>query len=82
LSSVPVRAFLSAGVPVALSTDDPLLFGVGLAGQYAICRSELGLTDAELAAVAASGIRASAAPSPLKETLLSEVDQWLSCDGK
>jgi adenosine deaminase len=82
LSAVPVRAFLSAGVPVALSTDDPLLFGVGLAGQYQICRDELGLTDGELGAIAAGGIRASAAPAALKETLLSEVDDWLSCDGK
>ncbi|GAB1510020.1 adenosine deaminase [Actinophytocola sp. KF-1] len=82
LPAIPVRAFLSAGVPVALSTDDPLLFGVGLAGQYEICRDVLGLTDAELAAVAAGGIRASAAPAELKNTLLSEVDDWLSCDGK
>jgi adenosine deaminase len=82
LSAIPVRAFLSAGVPVALSTDDPLLFGVGLAGQYDICRSELGLTDVELAAVAAGGIRASAAPVSLKETLLAEVEEWLASDSK
>ena len=82
LATVPVRTFLSAGVPVALSTDDPLLFGVGLAGQYQICRDELGLTDAELASIAASGIRASAAPAALKTALLTEVDEWLSCDAK
>jgi adenosine deaminase len=77
LSTIPVRSFLSAGVPVALSTDDPLLFGVGLTGQYEICRRELGLTDAELAAVAAGGIRASAAPAGLKSRLLGEVEAWL-----
>jgi len=82
LAEVPVRAFLTAGVPVALSTDDPLLFGVGLAGQYEICRDTLGLTDIELAAVAAGGIRASAAPRSLKTTMLSEVDAWLACDSK
>ncbi|MFC4856531.1 adenosine deaminase [Actinophytocola glycyrrhizae] len=82
LSTVPVRAFLSAGVPVALSTDDPLLFGVGLAGQYEICRNSLGLTDTELATVAAGGIRTSAAPEPLKKTLLAEVDEWLSFASK
>lgn len=82
LASVPVRTFLAAGVPIALSTDDPLLFGVGLAGQYEICRDVLGLTDTELATIAASGIRASAAPEPLKKTLLNEVDAWLSCHGK
>lgn len=82
LAAIPVRAFLAAGVPVALSTDDPLLFGVGLTGQYEICRDVLGLTDTELAAVAAGGIRASAAPADLKTTLLNEVDDWLTCDSK
>jgi adenosine deaminase len=82
LAEIPVRTFLSAGVPVALSTDDPLLFGVGLAGQYEICRDALGLSDVELAAIAADGIRASAAPTSLKTTLLSQVDEWLTCDSK
>jgi adenosine deaminase len=78
LSTVPVRALLAAGVPVALSTDDPLLFGVGLAGQYEICRDALGLTDAELAVVAADGIRASTAPTETKTRLLAEVAGWLA----
>lgn len=82
LAAIPVRTFLAAGVPVALSTDDPLLFGVGLAGQYKICRDTLGLDDVELAAIAAGGIRASAAPPALKSTLLKEVDDWLTCDSK
>jgi adenosine deaminase len=78
LSAVPVRALLAAGVPVALSSDDPLLFGVGLGGQYEICREVLGLTDAELAVVAADGIRASTAPTETKGGLLAEVDGWLA----
>jgi adenosine deaminase len=78
LAAIPLRTFLSAGVPVALSTDDPLLFGVGLAGQYEICRTSLGLTDEELASLAASGIRASAAPAELKTRLLTEVATWLA----
>ena len=82
LASIPVRTFLAADVSVALSTDDPLLFGVGLAGQYEICRAVLGLTDPELATIARGGIRASAAPEPLKQTLLTEVDDWLSCHSK
>jgi adenosine deaminase len=77
LAAIPLRTFLSAGVPVALSTDDPLLFGVGLAGQYEICRRSLGLTDEELASLAASGIRASAAPGELKTRLLKGVATWL-----
>jgi len=78
LSTIPVRTFLFEGVPVALATDDPLLFGVGLAGQYTICRESLGLTDQELAVLAADSIRVSAAPAALKAHLLSQVDTWLA----
>jgi adenosine deaminase len=58
LTAVPVRALLAAGVPVALGTDDPLLFGASLADQYALCRDVLGCTDAELAALAADSLAA------------------------
>ncbi|TDE08898.1 adenosine deaminase [Jiangella asiatica] len=78
LASVPVRAALAAGVPVAIGSDDPLLFGVGLAGQYALCRDVLALDDAELAALARGGITASAASADLKRTLLAGVDTWLA----
>jgi adenosine deaminase len=78
LTTIPLAVFLSAGVPVALSTDDPLLFGVGLAGQYEICRASLGLTDEQLAWLATSGIRASAASAEVKDRLLAEVATWLT----
>jgi adenosine deaminase len=78
LAAVPVRALLAAGVPVALGTDDPLLFGVGLAGQYAIARDLLGCSDAELAALARHSIAASTAPAGLKGRLLTGVDAWLA----
>lgn len=78
LAAIPVRALLDAGVPVALATDDPLLFGTGLAGQYAICRDVLGLTDADLARIAAASIRHSAAPRQLKAELLRRCEAWLT----
>ena len=74
---VPVRSFLSAGVPVTLATDDPLLFGVGLAGQYALAREEMGCSDEELAAIARHSIEASAAPGPLRTRMLDGVREWL-----
>jgi adenosine deaminase len=81
LASLPVRSLLAAGVPVALGTDDPLLFGVGLAGQYAIARELLGCSDAELAALARHSIAASAAPAGLKSRLAAGVDAWLATPG-
>ncbi|RIQ10879.1 adenosine deaminase family protein, partial [Jiangella rhizosphaerae] len=82
LDELPVRTFLAADVPVAIGSDDPLLFAVGLAGQYALCRDVLGLTDAELAALARGSITSSAAPEPLRRTLLAGVDAWLTADGR
>jgi adenosine deaminase len=80
LSAVPVRALLAHGVPVALGTDDPLLFGAGLVEQYQIARDQLGCTDEELAALAAHSIAGSAAPAPVKARLLAGVRDWLAIE--
>lgn len=78
LAALPLRALLAAGVPVALGTDDPLLFGAGLAGQYAIARDVLACSDAELAALAGHSIAASAAPAETKAALTTAVTTWLA----
>jgi adenosine deaminase len=77
LAEIPVGPVLAAGVPVTLASDDPLLFGVGLAGQYQIARSELGLPDEALAGIAWDGIEASAAPDGVKADLFAGVNRWL-----
>jgi adenosine deaminase len=77
LAAVPVATLLDAGVPVAIASDDPLLFGTGLAGQFEICRDVLGLDDHQLAALAGHGVRASAAPPDVKAVLLTGIDGWL-----
>ncbi len=77
LPSVPVARLLAAGVPVTLASDDPLLFGVGLAGQYRICRDVLGLSDRQLADIAEHGVRTSAAPPDVGATLLAGIAEWL-----
>jgi adenosine deaminase len=74
LDSVP--ALLADGVPVALATDDPLLFGVGMVGQYELVRSVC--SDAELAAIAGASVRASHAPARLRQELLGGIQGWLS----
>ncbi|GIG59375.1 putative adenosine/adenine deaminase [Longispora fulva] len=70
-------ALLDAGVPVALGTDDPLLFEVGLAGEYQIAR-DLGCDDVTLAQLARDSIVHSAAPGEVRQVLLEGVDAWLS----
>ncbi|GAB3432427.1 adenosine deaminase family protein [Flindersiella endophytica] len=81
LASVPLRPLLAAGVPVALATDDPLIFEVGLAGQYTIAREHLGCTDEELALLAEQSIAVSAAPEAVRQRLLIGVRDWLAGDG-
>ncbi|MFC7620219.1 adenosine deaminase [Microlunatus sp. GCM10028923] len=77
LASIPLDQLAAAGVPVALATDDPLIFGVGLAGQYALVREHLDHADAALAALAEQSVAASAAPAGLKEELRAGIRNWL-----
>ena len=73
---VPLRTLMAAGAQIALGADDPLLFGSRLLEQYETAR-RIGLDDAELAGLAASSIRLSAAPEPVRSRLLDGVRDWL-----
>ncbi|HEV2781051.1 MAG TPA: adenosine deaminase [Actinophytocola sp.] len=77
LAALPVRALLAAGVPVTLGSDDPLLFGAHVTDQYRIARASLGLSDAELAAIARHSVAASAAPAEVKRRLKDGISAWL-----
>jgi adenosine deaminase len=80
VTDVPVRALFEAGARIALGADDPLLFGSRLARQYELTRKAYGFSDAELAELARSSIRGSAAPVDVRKRLLEEVDAWLAPD--
>ncbi|MGQ7295428.1 adenosine deaminase [Quadrisphaera sp. KR29] len=75
----PLARLLEAGVACSVGPDDSLLFGPGLLEEYQTCRTALGLDDAQLAAVARSGIEAAAhAPSALVSGALERVEAWLT----
>ena len=78
LTSVPLPQLLKAGATVALGADDPLLFGSRLAAQYATMRAAHDLPDETLAELARMSVRASRAPSDVRERLLAGVDAWLA----
>lgn len=80
LDHLPLRRLFDAGAPIALGTDDPLLFGPRLVEQYRIAREAFGFSDAELAALAGMSIRGSGAPDSLKKELLTGVEAWLAAD--
>ena len=77
---VPLRQIMAAGVDIALSADDPLLFDSRLLDQYALARNELGFSDAELADLARSSIRASRMPADLRTRAYEDIDRWLATD--
>ncbi|WP_370289251.1 adenosine deaminase [Nocardioides sp.] len=80
LTSVPLPTLLEAGATIALGADDPLLFGSRLAGQYATMRAAHDLDDARLAELARMSLRASRAPSDVRERALADIDAWLNSD--
>jgi adenosine deaminase len=76
LAAVPLRELFDAGVRVALGADDPLLFDSRLLAQYEAARTVHGFDDDELAELARMSVRGSAAPSDIRDGLLSEIDAW------
>jgi adenosine deaminase len=81
ITEVPLRTIMDEGIPVALGADDPLLFGQRLTAQYAAAR-DLGLDDAELAALARDSILASRAPEHVRAEVLAEIEAWLAPDAQ
>ena len=78
LSSHPLPRLLAAGVPCSINADDPLLFGPGLLEEYELCRAELGLSDAQLAAVALTSLDHSGAPEGLVVEAAAAINSWLA----
>lgn len=57
-SAHPLRTLLAAGVRVALSADDPSLFGTTTSGEYRFAREQLGLDEAEIRLLAGNSFHA------------------------
>jgi len=74
----PLPALLAAGVGCSLGADDPLMFGAGLLDEYESARSELGLSDDQLAALARTSVQTSGAPASVIAAATAGIDAWLS----
>lgn len=77
LAHVPVLRLIEAGATVALGADDPLLFHSRLLAQYETARDIYGLSDAQLAQLAASSIDASLASAERKSAWHADIAAWL-----
>lgn len=71
LARHPLPAMLAARLNVSVNSDDPAYFGGYIGANYAACTQALGLTAADLAALAANSIRSSFLPQRQKNALLA-----------
>lgn len=78
LADHPLPTLLSKGVACTINSDDPLLFGCNLLGEYEVCRREMGLDDDLLAACAQASFQHSLAPDAIKEQGLAGIKAWLA----
>jgi aminodeoxyfutalosine deaminase len=69
----PLREMVSGGLFVTLNSDDPPMFGTSLSNEYLVAGRDLGFSGAELAGLAANGVRASFLDEPAKDALLAEI---------
>jgi aminodeoxyfutalosine deaminase len=69
----PLRRMTEAGLFVTLNSDDPPMFGTSLSNEYLVAGRDLGFSPAELAGLAANGVRASFLAEAEKEALLAEI---------
>jgi aminodeoxyfutalosine deaminase len=73
IAAHPLRRMVEAGLLVTLNSDDPPMFGTSLSNEYLIAGRDLGFSPAELAGLAASGVRASFLEPAAKQGLLAEI---------
>ncbi len=77
LAEHPLPRLHEAGVRISLNTDDPLLYGVDVPGEYRRCAEEFGWDRAVLGEVARTSIDSCFAPAERRAALLAELEWFL-----
>ena len=72
----PIDRLRRAGVVVSINTDDPVLLGASLQGEYALCSQAFGWSDEDLRALARNSIDASFAGADVKARLYGDLARW------
>ncbi len=70
----PLRRFLEAGIRCTISTDDPMLFGNTLVGEYESLHRDGGFTAAELVGLMKNGFAVADLDAGTREGYLQAVD--------
>lgn len=76
LEDHPLHAFVEAGVPVTINSDDPPMFATSLNREYEVAAGMLGLDEQGVADLARNAVRASFAPEDVKARILGEIDAY------
>jgi adenosine deaminase len=74
----PLPQLLAAGVACSINADDPTIFGAGILDEYLSCRTEMGLSDEQLAECARTSIRYSSASESCRLQALAGIDSWIA----
>lgn len=72
----PIDRLRRAGVAVSINTDDPVLLGASLVGEYALCSKAFGWSDDDLRALARNSIGAAFANADIKTGLTEALASW------
>ncbi|HXQ43453.1 MAG TPA: adenosine deaminase [Acidimicrobiales bacterium] len=81
LAHHPVDDLRRHGVTFSLNTDDPVLYGADVAGEYALCAQTFSWGRPELVAVARTSIESSFAGEDRRRDLLRELDSFVDAQG-
>ena len=81
LARHPLKRLLDAGVVVTVNSDDPAYFDGYLAANYAAVQRALGLSRADLVALARNSITASWLPEARQARLLHELERFVAAQG-
>ncbi|MEU6254319.1 adenosine deaminase [Streptomyces sp. NPDC047043] len=76
----PLPRLLKSGVPCSLGSDDPLLLNTSVLTEYQIARTQLSMTDQQLAAMASTSIQSSGAPTDFIAQTLTGIEAWMKRD--
>jgi adenosine deaminase len=77
----PVDELRRQGVRFSLNTDDPLLYGIDVPGEYARCAETFAWGRAELAAIARTSIESCFADEDRRRHLLQQLDEFVHVQG-
>ncbi|MCI0771145.1 MAG: adenosine deaminase, partial [Chloroflexi bacterium] len=68
----PIKNYFDRGIMVTVNTDDPLMFGNTLSGEYRLLHERLGFSQDEVRQVILNGVEATWLPEDNKRELVAE----------